>query len=62
MKKIAERNLVGDVERVELIIPKGAPLKGDFAILDGYLVKPSEGNALVTVRGFKNHNIVVIEL
>jgi hypothetical protein len=62
MKKLAERNLVGDVERVEIIIPKGAPLKGDFAILDGYLVKPSDGNALVTVRGFKDHNVAVIEL
>lgn len=61
MKKLAEKNLVGDVERVELIIPKGAPLKGDWAVLDGYLVKPSEGNALATVRGFKN-NVVVIEL
>jgi hypothetical protein len=61
VKKLSELNLIGDVERVEIVIPKGAKLDGDFAILDGYLVKPGEGNKRVTVDGFKNL-IMVIEL
>ncbi len=61
MKKVSELSLAGDVERVELVIPKGAKLKGNFDILDGYLVKPGEGNERVTLDGFKNL-IMVIEL
>ncbi len=59
MKKVADKGLAGDVERVEIFIPKGASLKGDFAVLDGYLVRPSEGNKRVTLQGFKNLVMVV---
>jgi hypothetical protein len=61
MKRLSELNLAGDVERVEIIIPKGAKLKDNFAILDGYLVNPAEGNKRVTLKDFKNL-IMVIEL
>ena len=61
MKRLSTLNLAGDVERAEIIIPKGAKLKDDFAILAGYLVDPSEGNKRVTLDGFKTL-IMVIEL
>jgi hypothetical protein len=59
MNKLKELNLAGDIERVELIIKKGHALDEDFAILNGYLVKPSLGNKLVTVEGFKNLIMVI---
>jgi hypothetical protein len=61
MNKLKELNLAGDVERVEIIIKKGHTLDDDFAVLNGYLVKPGEGNKPVTLEGFKNF-IRVIEL
>jgi hypothetical protein len=61
MKRLSELSLAGDVERVEIIIPKGAKLKDNFAILEGYLVDPAKGNKRVTIDGFKNL-IMVIEL
>jgi hypothetical protein len=59
MNKLKELNLAGDVERVELIIKKGHNLDEDFGILNGYLVRPSEGNELVTIKGFKNLIMVI---
>lgn len=61
MNKLKELNLAGDVERVEIIIKKGHDLGEDFAIINGYLVKPGEGNKQVTVEGFKKL-IMVIQL
>ncbi|MDI3286349.1 hypothetical protein [Polyangium sp. 15x6] len=61
MRKLDDLNLAGDVERVEIIIPKRAKLKGDFANLNGYLVKPGESNKRVTLDGYGNL-IRVIEL
>jgi hypothetical protein len=61
MNKLKELNLVGDVERVEIIMKKGHKLDGDYAILNGFLVRPSEGNTRLTVDGFKNF-IRVIQL
>lgn len=62
MKALTKKGLAGDVERVELIIPKGAPLKiNDMTIAtDGFLIRISTG-ARVTVEGFKNF-IMVIQL
>jgi hypothetical protein len=62
MKALNDHGLAGDVERVELIMPKGAPLNNnDMKIaIDGSLVRISTG-ARVTVKGFKNF-ILVIQL
>jgi hypothetical protein len=59
MNKLKDLNLAGDVERVELIIKKGHNLDEDFGILNGYLVRPSKGNELVTIKGFKNLIMVI---
>jgi hypothetical protein len=61
MNKLNELNLVGDVQRVELIIPKGAPLRDNYAISAGYLVSLSDTSKRIAVKGFKNL-IMVIEL
>ncbi|MEO7590618.1 MAG: hypothetical protein ABI134_05365, partial [Byssovorax sp.] len=60
MKKVTELGLAGDIERIELIIPKGAPLKdNDMKIAaDGFLVVISTGKR-VTLKGFKNFVRVV---
>ncbi|XYH95993.1 hypothetical protein ACMHYB_50760 [Sorangium sp. So ce1128] len=62
MKKLdKEWGLAGDVERVELIMPKGAPLNNnDLKVVSGYLVKVSTGER-VRIRGYKNL-VMVIEL
>lgn len=62
MKKLdKEWGLAGDVERVELIMPKGAPLNNnDLKVVSGYLVKVSTGER-VLIRGYKNL-VMVIEL
>lgn len=62
MKKVTELGLAGDVERVELIIPKGASLKtADMKIAgDGFLVLVSTGQR-VTLNGLKNF-VRVIQL
>jgi hypothetical protein len=62
MKKVTEKGLAGDVERVELIMPKGAPLKdNDMKIVTGYLVRISTGET-ITLKGFKNLFVRVIQL
>ena len=62
MKTVAEMGLAGDVERIELIMTKGAPLKhNDMKIAtDGFLVLISTGER-VTLKGFKNF-VRVIQL
>lgn len=62
MAKITEHGLAGDVERIELIMTKGAPLKNnDMKIAkDGFLVFISTGER-VTLKGFKRF-IMVIQL
>ncbi len=62
MKKVTELGLAGDVERVELIMTKGAALKNDDMKIatDGFLVVISTGQR-VTLKGFKNF-VRVIQL
>ena len=62
MKKLTEHGLAGDVERIELIMTKGAPLKNlDMKITtDGFLALISTGER-VTLKGLKNF-VRVIQL
>ena len=46
MKKLKERGLAGDVDSVQLRIPKGAPFKGDYGLKDGYLIEWSTGETI----------------
>jgi hypothetical protein len=62
MDKLKQLNLAGDVERVELIMKKGAAIKDqNFKVLNGYLVKILDGNKPATPKGFA-HFIQVILL
>jgi len=61
MDKLKELNLVGDVERVELIIKKGASLSNkNYKVWNGFLIKILD-NKPATPVGFANF-IHVIEL
>lgn len=62
MKAVTQKGLAGDVERVELILEKGALFNGDNnrIIKDGYLFDLVTG-ARVRVKGFSNF-IMVIQL
>ncbi|NUQ79944.1 MAG: hypothetical protein HUU21_41120 [Polyangiaceae bacterium] len=61
VKKLMDLNLAGDLERVEIIIPKGAKIAGDYGIKDGYLIKISSGMPL-TMDGLKNFFIKVVQI
>jgi len=55
LNKLSELNLLGDVERVELILKKGAKIKqADYKVWNGYVVQISKGNTPITPKGFKN--------
>ena len=44
MEKLKELGLAGDVDRLEILMPRGAPFKNnDLGIKDGYLIKWSTG-------------------
>ncbi|XXU41866.1 hypothetical protein WME93_40805 [Sorangium sp. So ce1000] len=61
MEALKKKGLAGDVQRVELIMPKGAPLNNeDLKIVNGYLVRVSTGER-ITIKGFK-HLVMVIQL
>ncbi|WP_437763057.1 hypothetical protein WMF27_42930 [Sorangium sp. So ce281] len=61
LEAIKKKGLAGDVQRVELIMPKGAPLNNeDLKIVNGYLVRVSTGER-ITIKGFKNL-VMVIQL
>ncbi|AUX48138.1 hypothetical protein SOCE26_096680 [Sorangium cellulosum] len=61
LKKLEDKGLVGDVERVELFIPRGAPLNdADVVVKSGYLVRVSTGER-VRVEGY-NSLIMTIQL
>ncbi|WP_437277286.1 hypothetical protein WME90_39540 [Sorangium sp. So ce375] len=61
MEALKKKGLAGDVQRVELIMPKGAPLNNeDLKIVNGYLVRVSTGER-ITIKGFKNL-VMVIQL
>ncbi|WP_438033971.1 hypothetical protein [Sorangium sp. So ce204] len=61
MEALKKKGLAGDVQRVELIMPKGAPLNNeDLKIVDGYLLRVSTGER-ITIKGFKNL-VMVIQL
>jgi hypothetical protein len=61
MKRLTEKGLGGDVERVEIMMPRGAPLKdSDMSIAGGYLVRRSTGER-VRLPGSRNL-VMVIQL
>jgi hypothetical protein len=61
MNKLKELNLAGDVERVELIMKKGAGVKDEnYKVWNGFLVKIVD-NKPATPKGFA-HFIQVILL
>jgi hypothetical protein len=60
MTKVAEKGLAGDVERIELIMTKGAPLKNNnMRIADNGLLTLISTGERVTLKGFKNFVIVI---
>jgi hypothetical protein len=63
MNKLKDAGLVGDVERVELIINKGATFSDtNYAVKNGFLVKVTEGYKAVELEGFTNLFVRVIDL
>ncbi|WP_437732199.1 hypothetical protein [Sorangium sp. So ce1335] len=59
MKKLSDKGLAGDVERIEFIIPKGAPLKNENKIVKGgYLVDALTGKR-IKLEDFRNLVMVV---
>ncbi|WP_437606584.1 hypothetical protein WMF20_37250 [Sorangium sp. So ce834] len=61
MEALKNKGLAGDVQRIELIMPKGAPLNNeDLKIVNGYLVRVSTGER-ITIKRFKNL-VMVIQL
>jgi hypothetical protein len=61
MKKLKELNLAGDVERVEIILKKGAEITDkNYEISNGYLVSVINGNKPVTPKGFANFIQVIL--
>jgi hypothetical protein len=62
VKRLKELNLGGDIDRVEILIPKGAKLGGDYGIKDGYLIKFSTGQTIEVGLGLKNFFVKVIQL
>ena len=61
MNKLKELNLTGDVERVELIMKKGAEITdANYKVLNGYLVSIINGNKPVTPKGFANFIQVIL--
>jgi hypothetical protein len=59
MKKLSENGLASDVERIEFIIPKGAPLKNENEIVEeGYLVDALTGKR-IKLEGFRNLVMVI---
>ncbi|TKD01798.1 hypothetical protein [Polyangium fumosum] len=62
MKALRNMNLASDVERLEVIVPKGAKFAGDYGIKDGYLIEFSSGKTIEIKEGFKNVFIKVVEI
>jgi hypothetical protein len=63
MKKVKEVGLAGDVDRVEIIMSKWASFSNkDYQILDGYLVKISDGNKPVAIDGFNKVFIKIVQI
>jgi hypothetical protein len=63
MKHAKDLGLAGDVARVETFVPNGVVFDNrDYKILDGYLVKVSDGNKPVPIKGFNKVFVRVIEL
>ncbi|WP_437547372.1 hypothetical protein WME97_45475 [Sorangium sp. So ce367] len=59
MEALKKKGLAGDVQRVELIMPKGAALNNeDLKIVDDYLVRVSTGER-ITIKGLKNLVMVI---
>ncbi|WP_437982125.1 hypothetical protein [Sorangium sp. So ce117] len=59
MKKLSENGLASDVERIEFIIPKGAPLKNENeSAKEGYLVDALTGKR-IKLEGFRNLVMVI---
>ena len=64
LTKLVELNLAGDVERAEIIIPKGVKLPGSYGIKDGYLIAVKDGvtTTIQIGEGLKNFFIKVIQI
>ncbi|WP_437646160.1 hypothetical protein [Sorangium sp. So ce362] len=62
MKKLKSLGLAGDVDRVEIIMPRGAPFNNpNFGTKDGYLFNKVEGKT-VEIQGFPLLFIKVVQL
>ncbi|WP_438033969.1 hypothetical protein [Sorangium sp. So ce204] len=61
MKQLSDKGLAGDVERIELITPKGASLKNENELVkDGYPVDALTGKR-IKFEGFKGcRNLVMV--
>ncbi|MDC0744031.1 hypothetical protein [Polyangium mundeleinium] len=59
MAKLGERNVAGFVERVQIVVPKGANLKAGFKIGEGGKLTSMATGELVKVTGAKNVDLVV---
>ncbi len=60
MLKLAEKNLAGSVERVQIIVPKGARLKDGYKHVAGKLMDKT--NQVVLVEGRPDLIVQVVEL
>jgi len=61
LKKLKGENLLGDVDRVEIIMKKGANLGNNYGTKDGYLVNKNNGKPIL-MDGFSLIFIKVIEI
>jgi hypothetical protein len=62
LEKLKEQGLAGDVDRLEIRMPKGAPFKNqDLGIKDGYLIKWSTGKP-VAIDGFNKVFVKIIQI
>ena len=60
MKELGEKNLAGSVERVQIIVPKGARLKDGYKHVAGKLM--DKANQVVLVEGRPDLIVQVVEL
>jgi hypothetical protein len=61
LKKLKGENLLGDVDRVEIIMKKGASLGNNYGTKDGYLVNKITGKPIL-MDGFPLIFIKVVEI
>jgi hypothetical protein len=62
MNKLKDKGLAGDVDRVEILVPRGVGFKNlNWGTKDGYLFNKSTGKA-IKIEGFTHLFIKVVEL